>query len=510
MHANRPTLVESLLRPESLGGSLGVYVPAVGLQRVLNLARTLLFVWLLAPAQLGLWGLGVMVFSLGSTVVGLGGVHGIARYVSQSQARGQLRTFYETSMGRLTLLAAALTGLGLALGPWLAELALGTRADAGAVSAADRQAVFDAALLNGLLIAVYLNLTGWLRGLRVYRLLALTDVLYGGLSLGLGLAVLLWQPTALAALGAHAGAIVVALGVGLLGLRAAVDRLAGAPEPLAEPPAVPLGRLLRFSVLAMLAALLWQAQGYVSLWFVQRFHDAAAAGLYHAWVVLGQMVTIVAATVWAVVYSHVSVRWEAGEQAQAKAHLAVTYKAVTLGLTALVAGLVLTAQWWSAVLPESYRDALAVVPWLLMHFLAVANAGYAQVASNLRERPAVSVAMALAAGLANGALAAWLVPGDGPLAGAVGAAQSAGLGSLACLAVGGLYVARSGLGARGVVALSFSPLLLLLPPLGLAGAVLVLLALSLWAPWPISPAERTQFRALAGRAWQRLRAAGRP
>lgn len=497
-----------LLRVESMAESLGVYVPAVMVQRLVNLLRMVLFVWLMGKVQFGLLGLATMVFTLASTVVTLGGFSGIIRYVSYYQARGQLRAFYRASMWQLAGVAGLLTLAGLAGSPWLTDLAIGTTSGASSIGTAEREAVFRAAMINGLLAGLYLNLTAWLRGLRAYRILAGIDVLYALLFLGLGLGVLHFSPTALGTLAAHAVSLALALGLGVWALHWLVRQTEQQRPNDAPPTALDGGNILRrlliFSGVSLAGGLIWQAQSYTSLWFIQRFHGEQGAGTYQAYFGLCQAIPVLAMTVWAVVLSHVSMHWEADSRDLARSQLEVSYKAMTLALTALAVLLALTVDLWVAVLPEDFRAARPLLPWLLMYFLSSANLGYVYIASTLHERPSVSALTGLVAWLTNIALAAWLVPA-GAHAGPYAGAMAAGLAGGVCLLVSAGYLLLSRFGASpSAIGLSFSPALLLLPPLWATLLLTGLLALTFATPAILSTDQKRLLLSSAGKILARL------
>ena len=497
------TFRQRLLKAQPLTASLGVYIPAVIVQRLVGLGRTILFTWMMSTDQFGLWGLACMVFLLGATVVTLGSFNGITRYVSRYQQRGWLRGFRRAVAWKLTAMAAGITLVGLALSGWLAGPVTGTVAAGSAVDAGERLAVFSAAVVNALLVGMYLNMIAWMRGLRVYRLVSCVDVLYGLLFLALALPALAVRPSALSALIAHAAALAAVLAAGRLMLRRAVEAAeeagserpgsGGAHEPgdpsalAARDPGRALRRLLAFSVVAMAAGLIWQGQGYVSLWFVQRYHHERGAGLYTAYMVLCQAIPVLATTTWVVVFSHVLVHWERGERDLARRKLEVAYKASVAVLSTLAVLIYLCVDLWVLVLPADFRQARQLLPWLLMHLLATANVGYAYVASNLRERPSVSALTGAAAVAANVLLAMLLVPDGGPL----GGAQAAGLAGGVCLLVAGGYLVISRFGASpAALVMSLTPALMLLPARwagsALAAGWLVLLA----TPLVLTPAEK--------------------
>ncbi len=480
----------SLFEIRPLSSSLGVYVPAVVVQRALNLARLLFFAWLMQVEQFGLLGLATLVFALAGTLVTFGSFGGISRYISYYEAKGELAEFFRTISRQVTLLAALVTAVLLIFSRPLASWLMGTSAQT-AIGPQERWAIFAAALVNGFLSALYLNMGAWMRGLRLYRLLSVAEVVYAVLFFGLGIAVLKVRPTALMALTAHAISLglVLAAGTWAIGyalIKRAMERVAQPPSavqgegflPLsllrergrgegssdvAQPPSAVQGEgsadvaqppsavqdkttrfsmlraVLKFSIPAMLAGLAMMLLGSISLWFVQRFSGEKETGLFQAYFQLCQPIPVLATTIWGVLFTYAAVHWERQEKDLARRQLEVVYKLSVLGLAVLAVAINATSNLWITILPQPYRAAINVLPWLLIYVLAVANMGYAYVISQLRERPAVMIYITLAAVAVNAALAWILVPRYGATGGAMAAAVGAAIGLLAAT----LYVFKS-------------------------------------------------------------------
>ena len=85
-----------LLKVGSMTDAMGVFVTAMLFQKGLGLARVFLFLYLMkeARAQYGLWGVGMMVFTVAGRFMSLGVNQGLARYVSYYEAGGLLEAFY--------------------------------------------------------------------------------------------------------------------------------------------------------------------------------------------------------------------------------------------------------------------------------------------------------------------------------------------------------------------------------------------------------------------------------
>ena len=87
-------LLKRLLTVHSIADSVGFYVPAKMLQKALGFVRLLLLTYLIGRTQCGLWGLGMMLFTVAAPLLAVGANHGLTRYVVLYEARGMLREFY--------------------------------------------------------------------------------------------------------------------------------------------------------------------------------------------------------------------------------------------------------------------------------------------------------------------------------------------------------------------------------------------------------------------------------
>ena len=81
------------------------------------------------------------------------------------------------------------------------------------------------------------------------------------------------------------------------------------------------------------------------------------------------------------------------------------YKLTVVGLAVLAVAINVTSGLWIGILPQAYRAAVNLLPWLLIYVLALANTGYAYVACQLREKPSVMIYIAFSAVAVNAVLA---------------------------------------------------------------------------------------------------------
>ncbi len=422
--------VRRLLTVGGLADSMGVYVPAVVFQKALGLLRMLLFAYLLADAraELGLWWVAVMVFSLAAPLMTLGTSNGLRRYVAFYETRGMLREFYRRVRVGVAVCAAAMLAAGLLASPALTRLLRGAHAGAAGAGHDRLLALCAAALANAFLLTLYLNMVGFMAGLRVYRLLAAVEVLFGVVFVVLGGAALTASASSLMILAAHFASLAVSLAAGMALLHVGIAQRSrgaaagfgpeeapaplGRPGPLREPSephtARVFGRIVRFGIVAMAANLLWLAAEYVSFYAVYRGPgDQGEAGIFGVFLRLAEPMLFLASAAWAVLLVHVVKRWESRRRRTAVGVLEASYKAVALAVMTLTMIVYAAAPLWVHVLPRSFRHGLPVLGGLLMFFEASAHAAVLTIVAKLHERP-WAIALAAAAGGAANAVLAWL------------------------------------------------------------------------------------------------------
>lgn len=494
--------LDRLLKIGSVTESMGVYVLANMVQKLLGLVRLVLLTHLLIEAQYGLWGLAIWAVNLSAAVTTLGSHHGLTRYMSLFEARGRVGQFYRRMRWCIPGVALVIASAAmLSRGP-ITRLIFTSRPDVASV-AYDRQVwVCAAALVNGLLLAMYQNMHAAMVGIRAYRLVSVVKMSFGVLFTVLAIIAVLFQPIALAVLAGHAIAVAVVLAGGMLMLNACVGRVAGESTVSAAVadrnlPDRPLGRVLKFGSVAMVGELCWLIVGGLSLWLVNKNYGKAEAGVFSAMLLLCQAPMFLTNAAMTVVFTHVARLWERDDRTAAVAHLQVGYKVIIMAMMTLAVAICLASPLWVTLLGERFQQGRKLVAPLVMFFQVTNHLALLIVLARLQERPIVAAILATAGGLANFALALWLMPMWGP----VGAAWAAGVGLL----VGGIAVAAVYLPLARVrlhpasVCLLVAPALLMLP-MWVAGLVwLAVLAVAAATPLILTPQEKLAIAAALAR-----------
>ncbi len=436
---------------------MSVYLPSMVLQKALGMARVVLFTYLVSKGEMGIWGTGVMMFILGGAVVTLGTHHGMGRYVSLYESRGQLKDFFRRVWLLVFLIVLLVTAVGFLFSGQILKSILLPKL-AGQLEAGYQWRICFAVLANVGLMGLHLNMISFMYGLRVYRLVSLVEIAFSIVFTGIGLGMVYFDATALMILYAHFIALFLTFLVGMILLWAAVRRISddselisqiscgdlemlteaatesvvstmpvGESETLEEPgEARGLGmmKFLQFGFVGMVGALIWLGAGYVSYFMILRQLGEDSAGVFHVIMRLAQPLLFLATAAWAVIFSHVAKRWESNDRDGAIYTLETSFKAITLMVMTLTILLYVTAPVWIRILQVEYRPGYFCLPGLLTFFMAVSNLTILGIPAKLHERPVVIAIAGLTGGGLNALLAMlWM-----PTQGIVGAAVAAGVG----------------------------------------------------------------------------------
>ena len=463
-----------LLKVSSMTDALGLYVPAMIVQKAVGLGRLVLLAYMMSrvPHQYGMWGLGLMVATLAAPLLAIGAGQGIRRYVGTYEARGQLEAFYRRVRWFVPVVCIATGCIALGFSGPITRGVIVSRAQAGATDLPYRQqlAVCIVALANAVVMAMHQGVVGFMAGMRAYRLVSVLEVFLSVLFTALACVGVAFHPTGLAVLWAHLAAVLLTLVLGVCALGVLVRRSAG-PGRAAEgcKPTGMLRRLVRFGLGAMLAVLSLATAQSVSLYIVNRWEGKAAAGIYALFAQLSQPVFFVACAAWTVIMTHSVARWESGDRDGAMRRLQTGYKAVAVATMTLSVGVLAAAPLWLRLLPDTFGSGGQLLGGLLMFFQSLTHLAVMTIVARLHERPvAAAVPMLLGAGL-NAVLACWWLGSGGPPA----AAWAAGVGMYVgggAAALGYLLVTRTRLQCGTYVVMS-APVLLALA-----------VRLPLWAP----------------------------
>ena len=504
-----------------MGESLGVYLPAMLTGMILGFGRVVLFTYLLSAAQVGLWGIGAMIFVMGSQLVTLGSYNGLARYVSFYEARGQLHMLYRRAKWAIVICAVVLTTVGLLGSDLITRFIIAPRAGDVLASYDQQRLICWVALANVLAMALYLNMVSFMYGLCAYRLVSVVEVLFGVAFTVIMAVSLMMADTTVTLLLAHLAALAVALWVGMTllhyGLRQpgllivakpqgmhmpptvssgevvqATDGMSLPSDPVATAPADQGGGVLRrvfgFGLVSLPGGMLWQGATYVSFWLTHLKYGESSAGVFFVFLRLSQPILALANAGWSVVFTHVARRWERGSTDEAISVLQMVYKAVVMVLMSITVVAYATSSLWWKILDSKYVEGLDLIGGLLMFSQTVANLALMTIVAKLRERPIVIAISAIVGIAANVGLAlAWM-----PVYGSYGAAMAGGVGMFVgsgVVTVAYLLWARVRLHA-GTWLMFITPALLLLPRTHAVAVWVCLCLLAIFSPHILSAVEK--------------------
>ena len=493
------SVVRRLYRVGTLGELMGIHVSVTVLQRALGLIRVLVLAWMLAPEHMSLWGLGVMIFTVLGPLMTLGTDSGTERYVSLFETRGRLELFYrKMRFGVLALVL--LVGAGLLVNTeYITALVIAAGKGVPGVTWEHQVLICWLALVNAMLLALYLNVLSFLKGMRVYRIVSVVHIIFGVLFTVMAVGVLWVWSTAAAALVIHAVALGISLVAALGFLHFGIVHIGGrrkrgggrrkkprpghvdrrAPKPVRELPRNLFGRLATFGLISVLGTALWSANSYISFYMLYRNQglSKSQAGVFFVFMRLAHPVVLLAQAAWAVLFVHVARRWESGQRDKAMDVLETAYKGIALAIMTLAVIVYATAPYWVLILNSQYRRGADLVGPLMMSFLSVAFMALVAMIARLHERPAVIAAAALLSGGANLILGSLWIKQYG----VTGAAYAAGVGMFLGVGIAsGAYLLTARIRLHwSTITVLLLPAILLLPPWAAAVGWTVALAVML-------------------------------
>jgi O-antigen/teichoic acid export membrane protein len=259
------------------------------------------------------------------------------------------------------------------------------------------------------------------------------------------------------------------------------------------------GHVIRFGLVALISALIWQAAENVSYLMIYVWFGSEYAGPYHVFIRFSQPLLFISNAAWAVLYTHIARRWEADDRDGAMFVFETSYKAIGLATMSLTVLIYITSPWWSQILDVRYQVGRYYLPGLLTFFMTICNLSLLVVLTKLHERPGVIALAALAGAAANVILAAlWM-----PVWGEVGAARAAGVG----IYFGGglvmlVYLLASNTRLQdSTYFILGTPILLLLPRWIIGPLWAVVLPVCLFSSWVFNARQRNALAHTARRSW---------
>jgi polysaccharide transporter, PST family len=471
---------------DTLADSVLILLVLSVVQRLIGFVRAVLFCRWLDAAQLGLWDMAFSFLMLAAPLAVLAIPGSFGRYLEHYRQRGQLHAIVRRTALACGLLAIlAFVGV-LAARRWLSLLIFGSEDQTGlvALAALSLMAVIAFNFLTELFTA--------LRNIRLVSVLQLVNSLAFA-ALGLGLLVG-WRCDAASVLVAYGGSCVIAVAWAVGPLR----RTWRAAPPVAEaaPRSAFWARVAPYAAWILLYSMLANAFVVVDRYMIVHFANVSperaldVVGNYHSSRVVPTLLLSLAAALGVMVLPHLSHDWEAGRRDLVAARLRLFVKLLGFGLFAAgVAVLAAAPLLFGVAFRGKFPGGEAVLAWTLVYCtwfgLAIVMQNYLLCAEKAR-----LVCVALAAGLAVSVpLNLVLLPHLG-LEGAVLSTAAANALSLWLIC---RFNRRFGFrlddGAKLVLVL---PMLLSLGPWPSMVALVAVAAAALWGDRLLSPEEKRQ------------------
>jgi len=422
----QPVGTASGLHADSLVDGVVILLVLTVVQRAAGFVRAILFCRWLGPEQLGEWDMAFAFLMLAAPLMVLSLPGTFGRYVEHYRQRGHFRAF----LRQTALFCTALGALGVAV------LCAAPQGFSHLIFGTSEQT--ELVVLLGLSLAAvvaYNYLISLFTALRNMRLVSGLELANSLVFAVLGIGLLLGREC-------NAGSVVMAYGgacllcslAALCWLRQAWRAFPDAADP-APRPAI-WAKLLPFTGWIVLANLLTNLFAVAERYLIVHWapgtpsETLALVGHYHSSRVVPTLLASLAAMLGAMLLPHLSHDWEAGRRERVSAQLNLFLKLLSLAMTGVSAGVLLAAPFlFDVIFRGKYADGLAVLPWTLLYCVWLGVATVAQQYLWCAERTS-RVSLALLVGLlVNVATGLVLLPRLG-LPGAVLAASAANLVSL--------------------------------------------------------------------------------
>lgn len=419
-------------RTDTLADSVMILLGLTAVQRVVGFCRAIIFCRWLDPEQLGRWEMAFSFLLLAAPLAVLALPGAFRRYVEHYRQAGQLRTF----LGRTATVCSVLAAVAVA------SVLLGRRWFSVLIFGNTDQGQLVAILAVGLIAVVAHNfLIELFTALRNVRLVAVMQLINSVAFAALGAWLLLWwQRSAAAVVAAYGAACLIAACCAWPAVRRTWNSsYSRGVEPLAA--GTLWGKIGPFAAWLLLAAVLANLFGVVDRYMLIHFSTASPddalrqVGNYHSARVVPVLLISIAAMLGTMITPHLSRDWEAGRRNRAGLRLRLFLKLFGLAVSAAAVGLLAASPLlFGVAFKGKFAGGLAVLPWTVTYCSWFALFVVAQTYLWCAEKARLA-SVALAVGMvANVCLNLLLLPKLG-LPGAVLATAAANLAALVLLGI---------------------------------------------------------------------------
>jgi O-antigen/teichoic acid export membrane protein len=486
----KQVVVARLLQQDRISTSVSLVLGLLLAQKLVAFVRGIVFARLLGTSEYGIYTLGFFLVLITVSVTSLGVPSSFGRYAPRYKAAGALRWFFRKAYVLNIVFSLAVGAVIFALPAFFSGLIYGDPSHRGVMMAV-------AVCVPG--FVVLNNLIHTFSGLKLFRASSLSQfsqvVLFGII----GTVFVLLFASAAPALMAYAISIIISVALFLPLARGYLLQQEPEYNRLDEPGFY--RRLLRFTIWFTVTPVLIQIFHYVDRLTLQRLLTSSDQGIYSAAVNLSATISAVGLAVNNVIFPHLSAAWEEGKRGEAVANLDLAIRFSAVSLVAIGFVLILLGRpIILLLLGEEYVAGAQVLPYLVVFYLFTISVWLFGVYASLVERTYVSTIGLVSALPVNIGLNLVLIP----RLGIVGAGMATMLSYVLLWTVVVSICRAFGMPVRrGTILASLLPLLLLLPALAAACAIVAAIAVCLWTGWIVSEDERRrvfgELRAFAGR-----------
>lgn len=373
-----------LFASSNLHQAMGAYLPATVAVRLINFARVLLLSWWMIPQQFGLLSMILLTIQVLTPLCSLGLCEAVTRYVPRHEAQGTLRRFLEQTISLVVAFTGAATVLMVLFATPLGELFYAYadvreqfRRDAGQLARVTAVVTAN--------VVLYYYVLAIFKGLRMFRAIAWMETLHAVLFLAAGgFAVATRHLSALTITALYGLCLAIPLLVFGLAFIRAVKRWTGQHQRPALAPSS--AALLRFSLWATLAGIVWQAMMYYPAWYLNKTSGHDAVAVFSAVRQIGQFVLIGAMAIVTVVMTTVTRSWESRGREAAHRQLSLAFRGVGLGLLLFCALVALAKKGVILLFRPEYAPGAAILPLHLLFFLIAAYLAFLPIHFHLIEK----------------------------------------------------------------------------------------------------------------------------
>ena len=364
------------LRADTLADSVVILLGLTVVQRMIGFVRAVLFCRWLDPEQLGQWDMAFSFLLLAAPVSMLALTASFGRYVEHFRRRGQLRTLFGRSAVFCASMAAVAWGILYVGREWFSQLIFGTP------DRTELVVLLSCTLMAVIAMNYFIDV---LTALRYVRLLAVTHLFTSAAFATLGISLLLgWQNAAASAVTAYGAACCLSV-IGVI----CFTRRTWQALPVVTRPAPHRdfwGKLIPYAAWVWVASLMANLFDVADRYMIIHCSptDSAAAlgwvGQYHSSRVVPLLLVSVALMLGGMIVPHLSCDWEAGRRASLVRRLNLFLKLLGFALSAAAVGVMFAAPLlFGVAFQGKFAGGLAVLPWTLTYSIWF---GLAMVAQN--------------------------------------------------------------------------------------------------------------------------------